>query len=58
MSEAMWRVIVSMCSKLYWAKMSTPIYLVMDNAGGHGTDMCVSNYTTILKEAFNIEIIQ
>ena len=58
MLEAMRRVAVNMRSKLFWVKMSTPLYLVMDNAGGHGTDQCVSNYTTILKQEYNIEIIQ
>ena len=34
------------------------VYLVMDNAGGHGTDDCVKEYTHILFEDYNIQIIQ
>ena len=34
-----------------------PIFLVMDNAGGHGTNSTKSEYERILKEDFNIIII-
>ena len=30
----------------------------MDNAGGHGTDDCVKEYTRILSKDYNIQIIQ
>jgi hypothetical protein len=33
-------------------------YLVMDNAGGHGTREAREQYTRHLLEEFNIEIIQ
>ena len=34
---------------MYWVPETTPIYLVMDNAGGHGTDKTVEWYTTELQ---------
>ncbi len=33
------------------------IYLVMDNAGGHGTEEAIGQYTRRLQREFNIEII-
>jgi len=40
------------------AGRSETIYLVMDNAGGHGTNNAVEDYTRCLKEEHNITIIQ
>ena len=34
------------------------IYLVMDNAGGHGTDDCWDEYIACLRDKYNIEIIR
>ena len=31
-----------------------PIFLFLDNAGGHGTDECVAKYVADLKKYFNI----
>lgn len=42
--------------KYHWIDANDPIYLVMDNAGGHGTNDAKTQYTEALKE-FNIEII-
>ena len=33
------------------------VYLVMDNAGGHGTDDAIDEYTRTLRDEHNIEII-
>ena len=40
----------------HWVGMEEKIYLVMDNAGGHGTNNAIKTYTDGLKE-FNVEII-
>lgn len=42
--------------KFHWVDKEDTIYLVMDNAGGHGTKNCKQKYINILKEK-NIEII-
>ena len=33
------------------------IFLIMDNAGGYGTDDVIQRYTTNVKDTYNIEII-
>ena len=44
--------------KLYhWIDINVVICLVMNNAGGHGTDNTIIKYTRLLKEAYNITII-
>jgi len=42
----------------HWMPPNERIYLVMDNAGGHGTREAREQYTRQLLEDFNIEIIQ
>lgn len=42
--------------KFHWVDCHDPIYLVMDNAGGHGTSDAINNYTRHLQE-FRVEII-
>ena len=37
-------------------KKETPIYLIMDNAGGHGTKECIESYVKLLKDKYNIII--
>ena len=37
--------------------MSQPCWLVMDNAGGHGTKDCIIEYRSNLLTTYNIEII-
>ena len=41
-----------------WVPATDTIYLVMDNAGGHGTKDAVDQYTKELLDKHNIEIIQ
>ena len=43
-------------NKFSWVAATDPVYLVMDNAGGHGTNDAKTIYTEALK-AYNIEII-
>ena len=49
MSSAMRRVGEAMRAAYHWARQDTVLYLVLDNAGGHGTNECVRDYTNILK---------
>ncbi len=44
--------------QLHWVPRDEPIYLVMDNAGGHGTKEAREEYTRRLRDDFNIVIIQ
>ena len=37
--------------------MDTVLYIVLDNAGEHGTDAYVFKYINILKLEYNIELI-
>ena len=43
--------------KMPWIPEDEIIYLVMDNAGGHGTAEAIDQYTTELLEDYHIEII-
>ena len=40
----------------HWVDRSTPIMLIMDNAGGHGTREVKEQYMHILEEKFNVEV--
>ena len=42
--------------KFYWVPMDEQVFLVMDNAGGHGTNDAITTYTEGLKK-YNVEII-
>ena len=42
------RVGVVMHNKYYWVDVSITLYLVIDNAGGIGTNECVTEYTNML----------
>ena len=44
----------SIREKFDWVEMTTPIFLIMDNAGGHGTTDKKDEYELILLEEFNI----
>ena len=41
----------------HWIAMETKCYLVMDNAGGHGTNDAIQQYTNNLRKNYNIAII-
>ena len=41
----------------YWIPINKPCYLIMDNAGGHGTGEAIEKYTQILREKYNINLI-
>jgi hypothetical protein len=57
MLENIRKVGKAMREKLYWVPRPHKCYLVMDNAGGHGTEEVIKKYTDILKTKFHIEII-
>jgi hypothetical protein len=47
----------TMRDKISWVPHPQKCYLVMDNAGGHGTEEAIKKYTDILETEFDIEII-
>ena len=55
--KAVYRVSVALRMNFYWVDFRTPIYLVLDNTGGHGTKDCVNDYVLKLKNQFNVEYI-
>ena len=38
----------------HFVDAATPIFLYLDNAGGHGTDDCVTKYVKMLKDDHNV----
>ena len=44
----------AVCNTYHYLDSFVPIYLFMDNAGGHGTKAAKQEYTEILKQEFNI----
>ena len=43
--------------KMPWVPREQPIYLQMDNAGGHGTKAAVDEYTQLLRDRHNVHVI-
>ena len=48
---------ITMMNKYHWVANDAVFCIIIDNAGGHGTDDCVNKYTSIFITEFNIEII-
>ena len=46
-----------MRTNYYWVNMNVLLYLLIDNAGGHGADECMKQYTSMLLIEFDIEIM-
>ena len=46
-----------MREKFHWLKKDEVAYLVMDQAGGHGSNDAIDEYRRTLKEKYNVEII-
>ncbi len=46
----------AMRRKYHWVPREEKLYLVMDNAGGHGTKEAIQEYVSVLKES-NIQVI-
>ena len=57
MKTAMKRVGEAIRKKYHWIPMTRKCYLVMDNAGGHGTKATIIEYTHDLLTNYNIVII-
>ena len=49
---------VIMRLKSHWVRMGVILYTIIDNSGGHGTNLCLAQYTTMLRGEFNITLIQ
>jgi hypothetical protein len=41
----------------HWVPPDQTIYLQLDNAGGHGTNGAIAQYTSILHDQYNISVI-
>ena len=57
MLTAMNRVGKAIREKYYWIPNDQKCYLVMDNAGGHGSNTAIATYKKMLEDDHNIEII-
>ena len=57
MLSVMTRVGTAIRSSYHWIPITQKCYLVMDNAGGHGTNEAITSYSKTLLDDFNIEII-
>jgi hypothetical protein len=58
MLETMPTIGAKICRNMPWVPHEQPIYLIMDNAGGHGTREAVGRYTRALRNQFNVIIKQ
>ena len=47
----------SIREKFHWVDDFIPIFLIMDNAGGHGTNKTKKEYERILLDEYNVIII-
>ena len=56
MLETMPNIAQTIRDKFHWIPATEKVYLVMDNAGGHGSDEAKETYVNLLKEK-NIEVI-
>ena len=54
---AMNRVGTAIRKAYHWIPITQTCYLVMDNAGGHGTNDAISSYTRTLLNEYNVQII-
>ena len=51
------RVGEAMRASYHWVPITTPLHLIMDNAGGHGRIDVIAGYKALLKEQYNVVII-
>ncbi len=58
MLEAMPTIGAEIHHRMPWVPLQEPIYLVLDNAGGHWTRGAVDQYTRALRNQFNVIIKQ
>ena len=57
MMAAIDRVGKALRQKMWWVKIDEEIFLIMDNAGGHGRNDIIEQYTLNLKTRYNVTII-
>ena len=57
MERAMKEVGKSIRSSYHWVAIDHPIFLYLDNAGGHGTKEVVASYVKMLADDFNVVCI-
>ena len=57
MIGAMDRVGKAIRDAYHWVPREQKCFLVMDNAGGHGTNTAIEEYKNNLRNNYNIEII-
>ena len=57
MTNHMESIAQAMRESYHWVPLTTTLYLVIDNAGGHGKKECIAAYTELLKNGYNITII-
>ena len=54
MTRTMPRVGEAIRAKYHWVPMTTPIYMYLDNAGGHGKKEVVAAYVAKLRDEYNV----
>ena len=57
MLSAMDRIGKAIRNAYHWVNRDQACYIVMDNAGGHGTKDAINEYTNHLLNDYNIKII-
>ena len=57
MQDAMPKVGEAIREAYNWVPMDYPIFLFLDNAGGHGTNAVVDEYVAMLEEVYNVVCI-
>lgn len=57
MLEAMDHVGKALRDSFKWVPPTDYVYLVMDNAGGHGTDVAKDQYVQLLDTKFKVKVI-
>ena len=57
MLSTMRQVGIAMRETCYWVRNDILLYLVINHAGGHGTNECLSQYKNMLLTKFNIFIV-
>jgi hypothetical protein len=45
-------------ASFHWVPENEKNYLFMDHAGGHGTNAAIQQYTAILRDQFNVQIVR
>ena len=57
MKEAIGELGPALRKAYHWVELHDPIHLIMDNAGGHGTNDCIDEYVSKLQTDFNIAVV-